>query len=134
MRATVSRMAYTNALGTQRGWPEYVVTPTGGVRNSTEGSLMSKERANMRQIRRNRWERQRQEAVKREQIERCYRQHRPPQVEVQNWRNKKGQEPNGLFTAYNRPCTRCGRICAIGTACVYCLKHTGIPEQDLVVS
>lgn len=37
-------------------------------------------RATIQQVRRKRWERQRAEAIRREQTELCYRQYVPPQV------------------------------------------------------
>jgi hypothetical protein len=88
---------------------------------------MTKERANIKQVRRNRWERQRRAAIKQEQIERSYKQYTPPQVATLDWRNKSGQEPNGLFTAHNETHV-CGRIRAIGSPCVYCAKHGGDPS------
>lgn len=73
---------------------------------------MSKERATMQQVRRNRWERQRTEAIKREQIERCYKQHQPQQV-------LKHTTPDEVF---NENCAKCGYIIMIGSACVHCAK------------
>lgn len=80
---------------------------------------MGKRQPNMQAVRRARWERQRREAIKREQVERCYKQHIPPQIATAQHR----QEPNGLYVAYNRACDHCGRIGAIGSQCVYCEKH-----------
>ena len=47
---------------------------------------MSKERANPKQVKRNRWERQRRAAIKQEQIERSYKQYTPPQIANKEWK------------------------------------------------
>lgn len=76
---------------------------------------MSKERANIKQVRRNRWERQRRTAIKQEQIERSYKQHTPPQIASEGVSRSEDVQ--------NESCANCGRICAIGSACVWCVKH-----------
>jgi pyoverdine/dityrosine biosynthesis protein Dit1 len=43
---------------------------------------MGKRQPNMQAVRRQRWERQRREAIKNEQIERCYKQYTPPQIKA----------------------------------------------------